>query len=267
MAPVPARAAHQRQRIKKHYDNNSVRRTYDLVRFALPRLDPEAGLAEDELVATCSASRNTIRTVLRSLAEEGLIRRRRREGTTCPGWMVLPIDEVMKFGELEGTSGVVLRSVALETLVIPAPAIVRDRLNLPIGALVLVVEGMLCDEDDVPLALTVSYLALDGSEGTPPLPRTADPVAFLEDELGVVLGPSTTTVGAMSADTATAHCLGIPEGAALLWFEDVLTDTTGQPRALSQFRLRGDRIATSATVRRRTSSRYPSTGEDKPTRG
>jgi GntR family transcriptional regulator len=113
---------------------------------------------------------------------------------------------------------------------------------------------MLCDEDGVPVALTVSYVALDGSERVPPLPRSADPVAFLEDELGVVLGPSTTTVGAMSADAATAEQLAVPEGAAMLWFEDVLTDDSGQPRALSQYRLRGDRIATSATVHRRGTS-------------
>jgi GntR family transcriptional regulator len=250
MTGVPARTFHQRQRPKPRHENNSVRRTYDLVRFSLPLLEPETVLAEDALILQCSASRNTVRTVLRSLADDGLIVRRPKVGTTVPGSMLLRVDEVMKLPELGDETPFRTRGVLTEALVIPAPAILRDRLQLDEGAYVLVLEGLLLGNEE-PAALTVSYVALDRPTDALPLPTDPDPIALLEDRLGVVLGPGVTTVGAMVADPATAERLEIAEGSPILWLEDVLLDVLGQPRALSQFRFRGDRIAMSSGFSRR----------------
>jgi GntR family transcriptional regulator len=251
MTGVPARTFHQRQRPKPRHENNSVRRTYDLVRFSLPLLEPETVLAEDALIALCSASRNTVRTVLRSLADDGIIVRRPKVGTTVPGSMLLRVDEVMKLPELGDETSFRTRGVLLEALVIPAPTILRDRLQLEEGAYVLVLEGLLLGNDE-PAALTVSYVALDRPSDALPLPTDPDPIAMLEERLGVTLGAGGTTVGAMTADEATAERLEIPEGASILWLEDLLVDTDGQPRALSQFRFRGDRIAMRSQFSRRT---------------
>ena len=48
----------------------------------------------------------------------------------------------------------------------------------------------------------------------------------------------------------TAELIGVEVGAPLIWLEDVIEDENGQPRALSQLRLRGDRVAFSANARR-----------------
>jgi GntR family transcriptional regulator len=250
MASTPARIVHQRQRPKVHHENNSMRRIYDLLRFSLPRLEPEAALVEESLVVQCSASRNTVRAVLRCLADEGLIQRRPKVGTRVTGSMLLPVDQVMTVPELGHTTPFETNGIILEALTIPAPAIVAERLSLGAGAWVLVLEGLLYF-DDLPMAIATSYLALDSPEQAEPVPTDPDPVAFLEGRLGVRLGPSTTTVGALTADAVTASWLAVPEGAAILWIEDVLTDDIGQPRALSQYRFRSDRIAVFASVNRR----------------
>ena len=79
-----------------------------------------------------------------------------------------------------------------------------------------------------------------------------DVISILERQLGIRIGPSRTTVGAVTADEETADLIGVDVGAPLIWLEDVLEDQDGQPRALSQFRLRGDRVAVSAKARRTT---------------
>jgi GntR family transcriptional regulator len=250
MTSVPARDFHQRQRPKARHENNSTRRVYDLLRFSLPRLEPEAHLVEESLVLGCSASRNTVRAVLRSLAEEGLIRRRPKVGTIVTGSMLLPVDQVMTVRELGDTTPFTTMGVVHEALTMPAPTILTERLSLPPGSWILVLEGLLYF-DDVPMALSTSYIALRSPEQANPFPTDPDPVAFLESRLGVRLGPSPTTVGALTADAATAAHLEITVGAAILWFEDVLTDDAGQAHALSQFRFRSDRIALFASVNRR----------------
>ena len=61
---------------------------------------------------------------------------------------------------------------------------------------------------------------------------------------------SRTTIGAVAADEQTAGLLGVKAGAPLIWLEDIIEDEDGQPWALSQLRLRGDRVAFSANAYR-----------------
>ena len=68
----------------------------------------------------------------------------------------------------------------------------------------------------------------------------------VETTLGSVL----TTAGAMAADAQTAELVGVDVGAPLLWVDDVIEDHQGRPLALSQLRLRGDRVAFSAYAAR-----------------
>lgn len=79
-----------------------------------------------------------------------------------------------------------------------------------------------------------------------------DVLQILERQLGIDIRASSTTVGAVAADEQGADLLAVEEGAPMVWLEDVIEDDTGQPRALSQLRLRGDRVTFSATAYRRT---------------
>jgi len=104
----------------------------------------------------------------------------------------------------------------------------------------------------LPLGISVNYIALPHGESLDVDFEDSDVIMILEQRLGVHIGGSQCTVGAVAADEQSAELIDVEVGAPLIWLEDVIEDNTGQPRALSQLRLRGDRVAFSATARRPT---------------
>jgi GntR family transcriptional regulator len=229
---------YQRQRQSPDRLNNSPRRTYDLLRSTLVTAGRSMRLVEHELTDALSASRNTIRAVLQQLAREGLVTREPKNGTRATGSLVLPIDELSPFA-----------ARTLERRSLGCPPIVRDRLRLPLGWTVLMVESLVL-ENELPLGLAVSYIALDEEQSPDFDIDEPDVILLLERQLGLRIGGSQTTVGAVAADEQTAELIGVDTGAPLVWLEDVIEDESGQPRALSHLRLRGDRVAFSASAYR-----------------
>ena len=195
-------------------------------------------LVERELTDALSASRNTVRTVLQQLASEGLVTREPKNGTRATGSLLLPIDELTPF-----------ETRALECRSLGCPPMVRDRLRLPAGWTVLMIESLVL-ENELPLGLAVNYIALADDHSGDVKIDEGDVILLLEQQLGIRIGGSQTTVGAVAADEQTAELLGIEVGAPLVWLEDVIEDENRQPRALSQLRLRGDRVAFSANAHR-----------------
>jgi GntR family transcriptional regulator len=229
---------YQRQRQSPDRLNNSPRRTYDLLRSTLVTAGRSMRLVEHELTDALSASRNTIRAVLQQLAREGLVTREPKNGTRATGSLLLPIDELSPFA-----------ARTLERRSLGCPPIVRDRLRLPLGWTVLMVESLML-ENELPLGLAVSYIALDEEQSPDFDIDEPDVILLLERQLGLRIGGSQTTVGAVAADEQTAELIGVDIGAPLVWLEDVIEDENGQPRALSHLRLRGDRVAFSASAYR-----------------
>jgi GntR family transcriptional regulator len=250
MPGVRARTFHQRQRPKPVRANNSVRRTYDLLRWSLYDREPASRLVEEELIDTLSASRNTVRAVLRMLADQGLVHRSPKLGTTVSGAVILPVDQVMTVPEMPEGTPFTSHGRVLESAVIAAPAIVSERLDLPAGAPVLMIEG-LTYFDGESFSLSVSYVGLGPGHDREPAVHGPDGVAFLEEQLQVCVGEGTTTMGAVAADDQTAALMEVPPGSPLVWLEDVLHDVDGRPRALCQHRFRSDRVAFSARIHRR----------------
>ena len=237
-AQVPPEVLYQRQRQSPDRLNNSARRTYDLLRSTLVSTGRHMPLVERDLTDALSASRNTVRAVLQQLAREGLVTREPKNGTRATGSVLLPIDELTP-----------IESRILECRLLGCPPLVRDRLRLPAGWTVLMIESLML-EDDLPLGLSVNYIAL-GEEQSPDFDiDEGDVIHILERQLGIRIGGSQTTVGAVAADEQTAELVGVEVGAPLIWLEDVIEDEDGQPRALSQLRLRGDRVAFSANAYR-----------------
>ncbi|MGN9839715.1 GntR family transcriptional regulator [Nonomuraea sp. H19] len=228
--------------------NNSVRRTYDLLRSTLPAMGQDAALSERELATAFSASRNTIRLVLRLMAAEGLVTRGPKTGTTVASSTVLAIGELFPLSQW--SMGRPLVGKTLEVRVIPAFAAIRERLRLPEGSSVTVVEGLVLD-DGVPLAIFVSYAVLTGEQAGELRESELSVISYLEDRLGVRIVRSDTVIAALTSDEQTAQLLGIKPGAVLLSIEDLLRDDTGRPWAVCQIRCRGDRAVFSAPDRRR----------------
>ena len=249
--PVPPEVIYQRQRPTPDRMNNSLRRAYDLLRSALVTSDENMFLVEGELTDALSASRNTVRAVLQQLAREGLVTRGPKNGTRAAGSLLLPIDELSPVAQFGNGSAARVRARTLECRALGCPPLVRERLRLPGRCTVLMTEALLL-QDDVPLGLSVSYVAL--GEELPPGFDVEEPdvIVILERQLGVRVKGSRTTVAAVAADEQTAELVGLELGAPMIWLEDIIEDEDGQPRALSQLRLRSDRIAFSATAYRRS---------------
>jgi GntR family transcriptional regulator len=206
-------------------------------------------LVERELTDALSASRNTVRAVLQQLAREGLVTREPKNGTRATGSLLLRIDELSPVAQFAKEPSTTVEARTLECRQLGCPPMVRDRLRLPAGWTVLMIESLVL-ENEVPLGLSVSYIALGEEHSADFNVDVPDVILILERQLGIRITGSRTTVGAVAADEQTAELLGVEFGAPLVWLEDVIEDEDGQPRALSQLRLRGDRVAFSATARR-----------------
>jgi GntR family transcriptional regulator len=246
--PVRPEVIYQRQRPRPDRLNNSARRTYDLLRSTLVT-GRNTSLGERELTDALSASRNTVRAVLQQLAREGIVTREPKNGTRATGSILVPIDELNTLDQFTSNPSNRVEIRALECRPLGCPPMVRDRLRLHDGWTVMMIETLVL-QDEQPIGLAVNYIALGEDQPTDFHVDEPDVLLILERQLGVRIGTSSTTVGAIAADEQSAGLLGLEVGAPIVWLEDVIEDDTGQPRALSQLRLRGDRVAFSATAYR-----------------
>lgn len=240
---------YQRQRPSPDRLNNSARRTYDLLRSTLVTTGGGMFLVEQELTEALSASRNTVRAVLQQLAREGLVTREPKNGTRATGSLVLPLHELSPITQFANDPSTRCEARTLERRLLGCPPIVRDRLRLAAEWTVLMIETLVV-QNDLPLGLSVSYIALGEEQSADFDIEDPDVIVILERHLGIRIGGSNTTVGAVAADTQTAELVGVDVGAPLIFLEDVIEDEAGQPRALSQLRLRGDRVTFRANARR-----------------
>jgi GntR family transcriptional regulator len=248
--PVRPEVVYQRRRLTTDRLNNSPRRTYDLLRSTLvTNGGTKMFLVEGELTDALSASRNTVRAVLQQLAREGLVTRGPKTGTRGAGALLLRIDELSPVAQFGDESSRRIEARALEIQSLGCPPMVRDRLRLPPGRSVLMIEALLV-QDDIPLGLNVNYVALSEKQSAGFNVDEPDVILILERQLGVRVRGSRATIGAVAADRQTAELIGVEVGAPLIWLEDLIEDEEGQPWALSQLRLRGDRVAFSATAYR-----------------
>jgi GntR family transcriptional regulator len=248
MPATSNRSRYQQRRQVPIRANDSVRRTYDLLRSTLATMEPNTLLVENDLVDHLSASRQTVRMVLQLLASEGLVTRGPKVGTTVRDSLVLSLDEVKPISDW-GKEGTVHGHV-LESIVIPAPAIVGQRLGLAEHAPLAVLETLIL-EDVTPIALSTSYAGWRRGSTGDAREQEPDIISFLEQQLEVCVSGSATTVSALAADSQTATLLDLHEGEPVLFLEDLLFDVDGRPRGLSQIRYRGDRISLSARAWRR----------------
>ena len=240
---------YQRNRQTPDRLNNSLRRTYDLLRSTLQNGSGDQSLVEGELTEALSASRNTVRAVLQQLAKEGLITRSPKRGTRSAGSLMLRINSLSPVKEFGGDASIRTELRTLEYRTLGCLRMVRERLRLPPGWTVLMIESLLV-QDNQPLGISVSYIALHPDQPRNLQVDEPDAILFLERQLDVRIVGSRTTIGATAADEQSAALVGVELGAPMIFLEDILEDETGQPRALSQFRMRSDRIAFTASASR-----------------
>jgi GntR family transcriptional regulator len=247
--PVRHETLYQRNRQTPDRLNNSLRRTYDLLRATLQNGQGDSYLVEGELIDALSASRNTVRAVLQQLAKDGLVTRSPKRGTRAAEPLMLRINQLAPVHEFGGKSNIRTELKTLEYRTLGRLRIIRDRLMLPSDWTVLMIESLLM-QDQQPLGICVSYTAQPPDQSRPVEVDEPDPILYLEKHLNVRITGSRTTIGATAADEQTAALVGVEIGAPMIFLEDILEDQDGQPRALSQFRMRSDRIAFTACASR-----------------
>jgi GntR family transcriptional regulator len=247
---VESRLAFQRHRTTPSRANNSLQRTYDLLRSHLHGLEPGRPLVEAELVRALSSSRNTVRAALQLLAEEGLVLRKTKVGTMALGSTLLPLNDLLTDEDHITTYRI---HSGIETSIIEVPEMVRAWLALEPGSSVAVIDAVIY-LGEAPIGTSVGYVGLTPEQAERFPDQNRDMITFLEESLEVALGDAETRMATVSCDAETAGRLGIHEGAAMLWLEDLIRDVDGRPRAIKQTRYRGDRVAFSAVARRRAAA-------------
>lgn len=194
---------------------------------------------EQELVEQFSVSRITARRALDELAEQGLVERKRRVGTTVvftppvapiEGSMDRALEGLLNFGR-----STQVKLLELET--IPAAPPVAEALAIPVGSPVVRVvrvrglEGRALGHfiSFIPEALGVK------------LTRTSlrsTPVLSLIEEAGIQIGAATQTISATLADAALSSALEVDIGSPILRVSRTVFDVDHRPvqHLLAQFR-------------------------------
>ena len=184
--------------------------------------------SESELSARYSSSRVTIRRALEALRQDGLVDS--RQGF---GWYVAtdPLRQSLgRLGTLEGqlaAAGIRSeRHILAFGFVAPPPRVAEV---LGVGAALEVRRGNIADGQ--PFALGTGWCP--ESLGAHLSRADVERSSFLE-QLPVVLGGATQTIGAALADRATAEALDIVEGAPVLVAERITRDADGDAVLVSR---------------------------------
>jgi GntR family transcriptional regulator len=226
-----------------HGRHTSTRRVRDIIRAGIGSglSFSQDSLTEDFLMRELGASRNSVREALQMLADEGLLDRRRRVGTSISGSIVdIPVTDMVTH-RLAGELGIRWVEERIE----PVSRYVREQLRLPAAHdEVKMIEYVFTLHGDI-VGVRSIYV-----ESTHTIVET--PIAMhLEDAFdyafGAPLGQVVTTLAAETCDSKTARLLRVAEGSAILVSRQLMFDASGRPRELAFTHFRADRVNLSHT--------------------
>ncbi|WP_211298885.1 GntR family transcriptional regulator [Kineococcus rhizosphaerae] len=220
----------------------STRRVKDLLRSEVRSglAGRDAQFVEDYLVQALAASRTAVREALQMLAQEGLVSRERRNGTTVTrGVAQFPLDDILESG---GERVTVQR---LDQRSVPSTPLLRARLATQDETLG-VVEHLFSTVDG-PIGVRVAYykLAYTQPEGWAECPDLR--LAF-HSVFGRPLDRIDSVIEAGVSEPKTSRLLGIPEGSPVLIREQLLVDDEGVPQEFTFAHYRADRVSFSSST-------------------
>lgn len=219
------------------------RRVHDLIRAdirsGMARRDDQ--LVEHDLVHSLGTSRNAVRRALQLLAQEGLVSRAPRHGTSVVTEILqISVDPHGPFTVAGRPGDDALTIERTDTRRVPATPLLSERLRIDDSEVVLI-------EDVVrwrgaPMMVRVGYLPVTTLAPTL-VQRLQDRSTAFEQRFGVPLGSWEAAMEAMACEASTARLLDVPEGMPILVRELLLRDEQGRARELSYTHYRSDRVA------------------------
>lgn len=215
----------------------SPRRVHDLLRAAIRAGEISAGdkLDESSLMRRFSTSRNAVREALRLLAEEGLLTRSPREGTTVVAAVVeLPLDNLIGDGLADQ-----IEVHRLSDERVPSTPSIRAKLQTD-AAEVGAIEHLF-KLGAVPIGVLTNYYHADivqpiGWIGCPDIPTVFEQVH------GVAVGWVDTSIEAQLCEPRTMRLLGLTERLPVLVREQITYDVDGRPHGVAYSHFLTDRV-------------------------
>jgi GntR family transcriptional regulator len=225
-----------------HGRHTSTRRVRDILRASIGDglTFSRDGLTEDFLVEELGASRNSVREALQLLAEEGLVDRKRRIGTSIAGSIVsVPVSDMVS-SRIDGELGIRW----IEQRTVPSNRFVREKLQTDadqVGMIeyLFVLSGQ-------PVGVRSLYFAAGQEIVETPIAKST-PDAF-KWSFGEELGHVETVLEAVNCDAKTARLLHVSDGTALLVRQDTFYGVSGVPRELAFTHYRPDKISLTHTT-------------------
>ncbi|GAA4556828.1 GntR family transcriptional regulator [Pseudonocardia xishanensis] len=238
---IPAQAArHPRSvggaPVPRH---SSARLVHQLIRSSIKSglLREGDALAEHTLVEQFQSTRASVRFALQLLADEGLVSRRRRIGTTVQGKSVqIPMQDVTD----SRTSGPLeYRLIRDDTF--PAHGLILHR--MPTDRSQLRMLEYVISSDHVPIGTLVAFQVDPSHDMFEHKPAVDDIATTFESIYGRPFGRMETWIDAVGADEQTAALLGVSPGAGLLVRDQVLADADGVIHEFAYAHYRADMVS------------------------
>jgi GntR family transcriptional regulator len=207
--------------------------------------EPEMRLpSEQELCDHFAVSRTTVRQALARLEQEGLVSRRKGQGTFVRdrwprSWLVQASGGFFQEEEARTGHPVTSQVRRVERGVLPAWA--ADTLSLASGGLGVTLERIR-SSDGLIAMYNVNYLPERFAETVVSLRTDESLYQRLREEHGVEAAGGRRVLEAVSAEARLASLLDVPPHTPLAYIESVVWDRSMQPFDCSQSWLRTDRM-------------------------
>jgi GntR family transcriptional regulator len=209
--------------------------------------------AEDALIRKYGVSRGIIRDVLAILAEQGLVERVRGAGTFAltPSALQHGIDVSRDLAQDVNAEGTRVAIRTTYASLHPAPAFIAERLELGIGAEVVILESV-TSLDGYPLSIRSAFMPADPFavllRGTA-TSLNRSPYELIADVIDEPVGDTELQIGCSMADPISAASLQVDVGFALLDTSRVVRSLDGRPMEYSVSHARSDRILFATVMR------------------
>lgn len=214
----------------------SARRVRDLITASIREghIDPDAPLAEEDLIRLFDTSRGSVRAALAQLRDTGFLERKPRVGTkvTRRG-VVVPLTDI----DSDSDDVYIER---FEDRIVPSFPLVRERLRLD-EEHVRMIENLLVTKEGV-IGLRAAYFSTRYTDSPAELSGPVNMATILRDFFHTSRGEVVVTIGSEAADTTTARMLDTVVGAPLIVREVTYHDVDGNPIQTVFDRYRGDRV-------------------------